>query len=863
VERLPVTDDEGRTNVPGCLVAGDLRGTPLLKLSSETGARAVRTILAEPSFEKELRSKDAAVLPLAIVGAGVAGMAAALEARKHGIDFALLEAAEPFSTIVNFPRGKPIYTYPKDMIPDSELSVNSAVKEALVAELRAQTISQGVTPRIAHVERVRRTKGAFDVVLTGGEKLRALRVILALGRSGNFRKLSVPGEELDKVYNRLHDPKDFAGARALVVGGGDSALETAIALAMCGSEATVSYRKAELSRPKPENVKNLEKLAANPQAPDVSIEAPSSERVTTSVGGFLSTHRKAGRIHLALGSRVVSIHEGEVELESAGGIRKRIPNDVVFTMIGREAPLDFFRRSGVNIAGDWSARSTAFLAAFLLFVAFLYEWKAGGDLTKWFDSRNLFPFGFERPADPGSLLGTLKVSAAQPSFWYSAAYSAAIVAFGIRRIRRRRTPYVKAQTLTLMAIQVVPLFLLPNFVLPWVGHRGAFGDRHSVVTLVAADIPRWEALLGELPEGREVDSPPEELRALLPAPIASWSEIRLEKSWGHRVILRSGERGERSAVLRLADARAHLLDDSEPSSFWADELFPASEWDPHGREYWRASGFILAWPLFVWNVFTEKPLALWLVISVLQTLVAIPALIYFFGKGAYCGWICSCGALAETLGDAHRHKMPHGPAWNRVNLVGQGILALAGLLLALRIAAWVLPPEHPVREVFMAIFLGKTSTWSSLPWPWTQLNYKWFVDLFLVGVLGTGLYFHFSGRVWCRFACPLAALMHVYARFSRFRILPEKSKCISCNLCTSVCHQGIDIMNFANKGIPMEDPECVRCSACVHVCPTGVLSFGQVDSKGAVLRTDRLAASPVQMREGKRAAVSEKGRASP
>jgi ferredoxin len=101
--------------------------------------------------------------------------------------------------------------------------------------------------------------------------------------------------------------------------------------------------------------------------------------------------------------------------------------------------------------------------------------------------------------------------------------------------------------------------------------------------------------------------------------------------------------------------------------------------------------------------------------------------------------------------------------------------------------------------------------------------------------------------VWCRFACPLAALMHIYARFSRFRILADKKKCISCNVCTSVCHQGIDVMNFANKGLPMQDPECVRCSACVQSCPTGVLSFGEVDRKtGKVLRLDTLWASPVQ-----------------
>jgi polyferredoxin len=277
----------------------------------------------------------------------------------------------------------------------------------------------------------------------------------------------------------------------------------------------------------------------------------------------------------------------------------------------------------------------------------------------------------------------------------------------------------------------------------------------------------------------------------------------------------------------------------------ADALFPLVNYG-HGREYWRAFGIILAWPLFAWNVFTAQPLWWWLGISLVQTFVIIPGIVYFWGKGAYCGWICSCGAMAETLGDTHRHKMPHGAGWNRANMLGQAILAVAFLLLVLRIIGWATPGTDFGRSV-NAVFNGMFQSWSVYG---IQLNYKYVVDLFLAGAVGYGTYFWFSGRVWCRFACPLAALMHIYARFSRFRILANKKKCISCNVCTSVCHQGIDIMNFANKGLPMEDPECVRCSACVQSCPTGVLQFGQIDrSSGAIITIDGLDASPVLMRE--------------
>src|SRR5256714_8062770 len=83
----------------------------------------------------------------------------------------------------------------------------------------------------------------------------------------------------------------------------------------------------------------------------------------------------------------------------------------------------------------------------------------------------------------------------------------------------------------------------------------------------------------------------------------------------------------------------------------------------------------------VYNVFTDAPLMWWLVIGFIQTFVIIPAIIWRWGKGAYCGWICSCGALAETMGDKQRHKMPHGPVWNRLNMAGEGGLGVAFLLL--------------------------------------------------------------------------------------------------------------------------------------------------------------------------------------
>jgi NosR/NirI family transcriptional regulator, nitrous oxide reductase regulator len=750
VERFPEVREDGSTRVPGLFVSGDLTGIPLLKFALDSGVRVVRRIAAES--ELRTRRDEPGVVDLAIVGAGVSGLAAAMEARTSGLRFEIFESAEPLFTLENFPRAKPIYTYPTAMKPAGALQVQATTKETLIDELRAQVESAGIAVTRLRIERVERDGDSFRLHAEDGNLRRARRVLVAIGRSGHFRTLDVPGEQLPKVYHRLHDPADFAGQRVVVVGGGDSAIETAIAIVQSGGQVTLCHRGSSFSRAKSENRAMLEALKRDPAA-EVEVVHPVSEQITAATAGL--PHRQ-GSLSVRLETTLAEIREREVVLRGPHGTESLL-NDVVFAMVGREPPLDFFRNSGVRIAGEMTPARWTALGLFLLFCVWLYDWKSGGFFSALWYRNHWFPTNLAdllaaagqnlaaAAADRHTLIGTLAISASSPSFYYTLAYSAAILWFGLQRIRRRRTPYVSAQTATLIAIQVIPLFLLPEILLPLLDANG------------------W------LP------------RAL------------------------------------------------------ADALFPHVDYG-HGREFWRAYGLILAWPLNVYNVFTPEPLPAWLAISFVQTLVLIPLGIWFFGKGVYCGWICSCGGLAETLGDQHRHKMPHGPGWNRANLAGQVVLAVAVLLLVVRIAGWVLPDGNAAARVF----------------PRLQDSYKWAVDVFLAGVLGYGVYFWFSGRFWCRFLCPLAALMHVFARFSSFRILADKKKCISCGQCTRVCHQGIDVMSFANKGTPMSDPECVRCSACVGVCPTGVLEFGRVDRAGREIGRDRLLASLVQIAERER-----------
>ncbi len=786
VEKYPVIDENYETSVKGIYIVGDLTGIPLLKMAAESGTKIIDYLNSLPGFQKQRENNsDPEVYDVLIIGAGPAGIAAGIRAKKTGLKFKILEASKKFNTIINFPKDKPIFAEPVDYEQQSDIKIHDGTKESLLEELNEQLqnadlpIEEGIK-----VDEIKKLKNYFEII-SKSKKFKALRVIIAIGKSGSSRKLNVPGEDLPKVYNRLFDPAEAEGQDVLVVGGGDNALETAIAVAEYAKSTTISYRKSSFSRPKQGNLEKLNNLV------------------------------KTGKIKVVFESTVKEIKDDEVILLDKNGKEIEIPNSLVFVMIGNELPVDFFKRSGINMEGELDTTSKLMFAALLLFSGVIYFGKSGADVyshllgkyerfsgifsavlssgfwskfftlpavlvstlfsdkiyvwnvTKYINALiayicfilfvllgiyllyiflkhnlknlkpdwNTFKYAyfiavavFMSIVYFGEKYFGLSLFGKSQGFYYTGLYSLTILIFGLRRMKVRPTKYIIYQTTVLILIQIFPLFLLPEFILPYLGKIGALGS---------------------------------------------------------------------------------------PDGFILQQVFPTGNWEGAAPSYWRAYGFILAWPLNFGNLYDGNITTFWFVFSIVQTFVIIPLIVYKWGKGAYCGWICSCGALAETLGDDYRTLALHGEKPKRWENIGQWILAAAFLITGLKLISILYKIEIPLINEpvnYTADFL--------------HIFYYLAIDIIFAGVLGLGVYFFLSGRVWCRFGCPLAALMHIYARFSKYRIFADKKKCISCNICTKVCHMGIDVMNYANKGIPMNDVECVRCSACIINCPTQVLSFG-------------------------------------
>ena len=255
-EQLPQVKEDGSTVVPGVFIVGDLTGIPLLKFALDSGARAAKRCIAEISAVKTASPFD-----IIIIGGGVAGMAAACECAKAGVRFTVVEGTSKLSTIRNFPAGKPIFTYPMAMTPTGDLQVGATVKEALLTELEQQLANYNIPVHHGTASHITSQGEVISVNLKEGPPLQAKRVIIAIGRSGNYRRLEVPGEDLPIVTNRLHDPKYFSAKNIVIIGGGDSALEAAIACAEAGAQVTLSYRGNDFARAKSDNTAAVQALA--------------------------------------------------------------------------------------------------------------------------------------------------------------------------------------------------------------------------------------------------------------------------------------------------------------------------------------------------------------------------------------------------------------------------------------------------------------------------------------------------------------------------------------------------------------------------------------------------------------------------
>lgn len=310
--RVPLVDERFETNVKGVYIVGELGGMGLIKTAINEGKLVIDhlrgAIGSSPAPE--------GCYDVLIVGSGPAGLSASLAAAQHGLRYLTLEQSEIASTIRNYPRHKFLMAEPVEMPLYGALYISDSTKEALLSVWETILANTGVRINTnERVEQVQRNGEGFLVRSTKGD-YRARHVVLAMGKRGTPRRLGVPGEELAKVAYRLIEAETYSGKDVLVVGGGDSAVEAALALSTGGrNRVALSYRGAEFTRIKQRNRTRL-------------AEA-----------------EQTGALRVLRQTQVVRISEESVTLNSCG----EMPNDYVFVLIGGESPEEFLRRTGIEI----------------------------------------------------------------------------------------------------------------------------------------------------------------------------------------------------------------------------------------------------------------------------------------------------------------------------------------------------------------------------------------------------------------------------------------------------------------------------------------------------------------------------------
>ncbi|GEQ85326.1 hypothetical protein ULMS_08340 [Patiriisocius marinistellae] len=129
-------------------------------------------------------------------------------------------------------------------------------------------------------------------------------------------------------------------------------------------------------------------------------------------------------------------------------------------------------------------------------------------------------------------------------------------------------------------------------------------------------------------------------------------------------------------------------------------------------------------------------------------------------------------------------------------------------------------------------------------------SYGFLIGAMFSGVIGVGFYPLLGSRVWCRFGCPMAAILGFQQRlFSRFRITTNGGQCISCGNCSTYCEMGIDVRAYAQKGENIVRSSCVGCGVCSAVCPRGVLKLENGPEDGRINPTDVLLGNDVNLME--------------
>ncbi len=270
---------------------------------------------------------------LIIIGAGPAGLSAAHAAAGEGLSYLVLEKGTIADTIRRYPVGRTLFSTPNELEMDE-----GALKPCRDKPTREELLSHYIHFVLDHDLQINAGETVVDIenpienvgpagflVHTDHDDYRAARILFAIGAMAHPRRLNIPGEDLPKTHHLFVEPYAYVRKDALVVGGGNSAAEAALFLAEEGARTTMAIWREDWENrdPKAGAMKHW-------------VREPLEQQIA------------AGHLRVVLYKDIIEITELDVTLTTEDGETLKIPNDVVFVLIGSDADLTLLKKLGVG-----------------------------------------------------------------------------------------------------------------------------------------------------------------------------------------------------------------------------------------------------------------------------------------------------------------------------------------------------------------------------------------------------------------------------------------------------------------------------------------------------------------------------------
>lgn len=263
------------------------------------------------------------VQDVAIVGAGPGGLACAIEAKKHNLNYLVIEKGCLVNSIFHFPANMTLFSTP-------ELLEIGSVPFIISTEKPTRTDLLGYYRRVAEhfdleinlnekVESISGQKGDFLIRTSRDKAYSAKNIIIATGQYDTPNLINIPGENLEKVSHYYTEAHPYYKRKVAIIGGKNSAVEAALDLCKHGAEVTVIHRGDDFGK----SVKYW-------ILPDIK------NRI------------EEGKIRTYFNTTVKEIKEDALIVENAGGVELEIENDFVFALTGYRPDMHFLRDVGVE-----------------------------------------------------------------------------------------------------------------------------------------------------------------------------------------------------------------------------------------------------------------------------------------------------------------------------------------------------------------------------------------------------------------------------------------------------------------------------------------------------------------------------------